>query len=130
MCNVLLRILSTECHSLLDGGIGDDVFSLSFDGKHLWMGGNSISTNDLMPVPPLSSLKSLHRQSNLVSSPCPSPDPSNCPIDIGDVIGCCIDFEREIAWFTKNGEAVNGQLRLHDFSDTITPAVSFSAGVR
>ena len=52
------------------------------------------------------------------------------PLAVGDVIGCCIDLDSEVAWFTRNGDPVKGHIRFHDIKDMITPAVSFSLGVK
>lgn len=53
------------------------------------------------------------------------------PISRGDVIGCCVDLNEEIVWFTKNGKKVPGQVKLfHECSDLLTPTVSFSSGAR
>ena len=128
-----------------DGGIGDDVFSLSYDGTHFWMGGTPISNNgdisaettSISPptlIVPTTTTKFLRRQDEVVVSPRLTPvmscDPVDTPLSVGDVIGCCIDLESEVAWFTKNGESVKGHLRFHDMKDMITPAVSFSSGVK
>ena len=59
-----------------------------------------------------------------------SPSDSTMPISVGDVIGCCLDLEREVAWFTKNGSEIPGHLVFHRCREMVTPAISFSAGIR
>ena len=134
-----------------DGGIGDDVFSLSFDGSHLWTGGVAVPTEEAQEeeeegkkeevkekeeeeeeVP--TSIKRLSRQYEVVSPPSLSPsescDSADTPLAVGDVIGCCIDLGEEEAWFMRNGRRLRGSLRFHGYGDMVTPAVSFSAGVK
>jgi len=49
----------------------------------------------------------------------------------GDVIGCCIDMEKETVRYTKNGKSVKGHLKLFkDCCELLTPAVSFSTATR
>ena len=49
----------------------------------------------------------------------------------GDVIGCCVDLEKETVRYTKNGKSVKGHLKLFkDCCELLTPAVSFSTGTR
>ena len=52
------------------------------------------------------------------------------PINIGDVIGCCLDLGRGVASFQKNGVSVDGHVEFHHCCKRITPAFSFSSGVR
>ncbi len=130
-----------------DGGIGDDVFSLSYDGTHFWMGGDSVAIGDVSDLcaeasplsPPTLSVstaptKSLRRQEEVVVSPCLTPvmpsDAADMTLAVGDVIGCCLDLAGETAWFTKNGEPVKGHLKFSNVKEMITPAVSFSSGVK
>lgn len=120
----------------IDGGIGDDVFSMSFDGTRLWTGGNAVSlaevSNDEETTPTLSK-HLLRRQEEILTTPITSPTPSDGPgvlFSVSDVIGCCIDLEKEVAWFIMNGKTLSGHIKFHHCNDMITPAVSFSSGVR
>lgn len=106
-------------YSLPGGGIGDDVYSLAFDGESFWVGGHDIEP---------SCSKRLQRQDSISQSPTPSVRAT--PISVGDVIGCCLDLEQEVAWFTRNGSQVPGHLVFHHCREMVTPAISFSAGVR
>ena len=102
------------------------------------MGGSPINTS-LTFAP---SRKKLPRQEEHVlfspsHSPSPSPSPTppderaeQLPISVGDVIGCCLDLERGVASFLKNGVMVEGHVEFHHCCKNITPALSFSAGVR
>ena len=121
--------LSHSLHQLhSDGGIGDDVFSLGFDGAQLWVGGTPVAIAPKTPPVTPSSSKLLRRQGEISSPTFNGVD--FAPFSVGDVIGCCIDLEAEVAWFTKNGIPVKGHIRFHDCNDIITPAVSFSSGVK
>lgn len=112
-----------------DGGIGDDVFSWSYDGAQLWIGGNPVIVVSDEPATPSSS-KCLHRQAE-VTSPCPSLGGLGAAaFSVDDVIGCCIDLEAEVAWFTRNGNPVKGHVKFRHCNSIITPAVSFSSGVK
>ena len=121
---------------LVAGGIGDDVYSVGFDGARYWVGGRAIDTS-LTFAP---TRKSLPRQEEHVlfspsHSPSPSPTPPDegteqLPISVGDVIGCCLDLERGVASFLKNGVPIEGCVEFHHCCKNITPALSFSAGVR
>ena len=129
-----------HCPTPSDGGIGDDVYSLSFDGTHLWTGGVSVLTQeeeekkeDCCKV--TSSIKCpLRRQEEVIASPCMSPSQSSCgrdtPFSVGDVIGCYMNLETEEAWFARNGRRMSGCLKFKDYNDMLTPAISFSAGVK
>ncbi len=104
---------------------------MGFDGASLWMGGHQIkpditTTTTTLTIP---SNKYLTRQEEVVTSPV-SEMSCDMPLAVGDVIGCCIDLEKEVAWFTKNGRSINNLLKLHGCNDLVTPAISFSSGVR
>ena len=105
------------------GGIGDDLYSIAFDGQYFWFGGESFQSR-----PPK---KKLQRQDMLALSPTP---PDTCvpcgTISVGDVIGCYLDLSKQEVWFTKNGCAVPGHLRFSHMDDMITPAISMSNSVR
>ena len=113
------RYWNSYLRSLPGGGIGDDVYSLAFDGESFWVGGHGIEP---------SSSKRLQRQFSVSQSPMP-PERA-APISVGDVIGCCLDLEREVAWFMRNGSHIPGHLVFHHCREMVTPAISFSAGVR
>ena len=59
------------------------------------------------------------------------------PIFVGDVIGCCQDLEREVAWYTKNSSEIPGLLvcSTTDTQDSInaehiiSPSVSYECKV-
>ena len=112
------RYWNSYLRSLPGGGIGDDVYSLAFDGESFWVGGHGIEPSS----------KRLQRQFSISQSPIP-PERAT-PISVGDVIGCCLDLEREVAWFTRNGSHIPGHLVFHHCREMVTPAISFSAGVR
>lgn len=103
---------------------------MSFDGNQVWMGGNPI-VKTTPPPTPSTLVRHLKRQEEVVSpeQTCDSSS-SDTPIAVGDVIGCCINLEEKVAWFIKNGRTVNTHLKFHDWNDMVTPAVSFSSGVR
>ena len=119
--------------NITDGGIGDDVFSVGFDGVKYWVGGRCIP-------PPLGNVhpdpqRQLTRQEDNISgspssSQSSSPVPHDKTISVGDVIGCYLDLERGVAWFTRNGVPAGGELVFHHSTEMLTPAVSFSAGIR
>ena len=101
--------------------MGDDVYSVGYDGLNFWVGGHQTNVRSGR------FRKKLLRQESLSFSPTPSVD---APLSVGDVIGCCLDLERGVAWFMKNGKTVSGHLEFHHCKDMITPAISFSSGVR
>ena len=103
-----------------EGGVGDDVFSIGFDGASFWVGGHSLSSP---------TTKRLVRQVKSVSDDRYSPSHTTS-LTVNDVIGCCLDLEVGVAWFTLNGVRVEGEVMFGHCKDLITPAVSFSAGVR
>lgn len=120
------------------GGIGDDVYSVGFDGAHYWVGGQAIPTS-LTSV--CSSKRQLTRQEEHVVSPNQSPTPPSSTsveedesqvlsVNVGDVIGCCLDLDRGVASFLKNGDSVNSHVEFHHCCKRITPALSFSAGIK
>ena len=145
------------------GGIGDDVYSVGFDGGQYWIGGQAIPTflmfnrtrrltrqeehvisPNQSPTPPRSASNPQSPTPPIASStPRSSSSPSHTPLDVGegeesddppvnvgDVIGCCLDLERGVASFQKNGISLDSHIEFHHCSQSITPAVSFSAGVR
>ena len=106
------------------------MFSVGYDGSQFWMGGTSITVSDDPPTT-TSHLRHLQRQNELSVSPTMLNHEDVTPICRGDVIGCCVDLEKQVVWFTKNGKTVMGHLKLfHDCCDLLTPTVSFSSGVR
>ena len=117
--------------SCAGGGLGDDIFSVGFDGTQFWLGGTAVCVQDNVPsghTGPTSSSKRLERQKGISSPDCLNLGNS---IAEGDVIGCCVDLESEVVWYTKNGRRVSGHLKLfQECSDLLTPAVSFSTGTR
>ena len=105
------------------GGIGDDLYSIAFDGEYFWFGGESFQSRP--------GKRKLQRQEMLSDSPTPSR--SSMPhgtICVGDVIGCHLDLSAQEVWFTKNGRAVPGRLHYSHLDDMITPAISVSNSVR
>ena len=85
---------------LTAGGLGDDVYSIGFDGDACWVGGHPLHHS---PVKVL---------------------------EAGDVVGCCIDVEKGIAFFTRNGTQVPGYTKLTYLTELATPSVSLSPGAR
>ena len=117
------------------GGVGDDLYSIAFDGEYFWFGGESFQYHT---QPPVTKKKGkLERQGSLSSSPIPPPiseeserKGSRCgKINVGDVIGCYLDLSRQEVWFSKNGEIVPGVLRFSHLNDMITPAISISSSI-
>ena len=121
------------------GGVGDDLYSVSFDGEFIWFGGHPIKSSE----EPLSSThrkRVLQRQFSLSSSPVPPPLAGDQQSEStgrtwgavceGDVIGCYCDLGRREVWFSKNGATVPGALRLAHLDDLLTPAISMSNNVR
>lgn len=104
------------------GGIGDDLYSIAFDGEYYWFGGESFQSKPCK--------KKLQRQDMLAASPTP-PDPRvHGTISVGDVIGCYLDLGKQEVWFTKNGHAVSGRLHFSHLDNMITPSISMSNSVR
>ena len=104
------------------GGIGDDLYSIAFDGEHFWFGGESFNSRP--------NKRRLERQETISTSPVPPTDQeTQGRIRVGDVIGCYLDLAAQEVWFTKNGRAVPGVLRFSHLNDTITPAMSMSSCV-
>ncbi len=109
------------------GGLGDDVFSVGYDGTQFWLGGTAMSVPSHTHSTLHSSVptKRLERQKEITSLD------DIGSLEVGDVIGCGVDLEKGIVWYTKNGESVRGYLKLfQECSDLLTPAVSFSTGTR
>ena len=104
------------------GGVGDDMFSLGYDGLNFWVGGHKLE-----PFWEQDSGRRLRRQQSIQGD---EPQLIYNPISVGDVIGCCLDLEVGVAWFTVNGNMVPGKLQFSQWKENITPAISFSAGVR
>ena len=101
--------------------MGDDVFSIGFDGLNFWVGGHSLA-------PPTT--RRLVRQSESVAGDTTPKSETTPTVSEGDVIGCCLDLERGVVWYMRNGERVTGELGIGHCRDMLTPAVSFSAGIR
>ena len=124
-------------HTHSAGGIGDDVYSVGYDGGQYWVGGKSIPAK--LNFAPKRKLTRQEEHVTSISERSPSPsspayfdedDSDALPIGIGDVIGCCLDLERGVASFLKNGVRVDGDVEFHHCCSRITPALSFSSGVR
>ena len=139
------------------GGVGDDLYSVSFDGEYFWFGGEP--TRSSLELPQRKGV--LKRQSSLSCSPVPPPGDQleegsgqrgregegstlSCSpgdqleedsglggrVREGDVIGCYLDVERKEVWFSRNGCVVPGVLRLPHLDEVVTPAISMSSSVR
>ena len=114
------------------GGIGDDLYSVAYDGEFFWFGGESFKT----AATGSPSKKKLRRQVGMVVSPTHSSAGSSFSvsslgaISVGDVIGCYLDLGAQEVWFTKNGVPVPGCLRFCHLDDMVTPAISVSSGAR
>ena len=119
---------------LTAGGVGDDVYSVGFDGARYWVGGRAIDTTLTFTRSRMLPRQEEHILFSPSHSPSPSPSPpleeEQLPISVGDVIGCCLDLERGVASFLKNGVLVEGHIEFHHCCKNITPALSFSAGIR
>ncbi|XP_053908876.1 ryanodine receptor 1 isoform X1 [Cuculus canorus] len=83
-------------------GVGDDLCSFAFDGRHLWTGG--------LPRPVVS--------------------PQRRALAGGDVVSCCLDLGVPSASFRINGGPVQGVLEAFNLDSLFSPVASFSHGVR
>ena len=112
---------SASGRGVTDGGVGDDVFSIGFDGRNFWVGGHSLA-------PPTT--RRLVRQSESIAGDTAPKSEATPTVSVGDVIGCCLDLERGVVWYVRNGVRVTGEVGFGHCRDMLTPAVSFSAGIR
>ncbi|KAG1945378.1 ryanodine receptor [Pimephales promelas] len=83
-------------------GVGDDLYSYSFDGLHLWAGCVARS----------------------VSSP------NQHLLRAEDVVSCCLDLSAPSISFRINGQPVQGMFENFNSDGLFFPVVSFSAGVK
>ena len=107
------------------GGVGDDLYSVAFDGEYFWFGSEAFRSRP--------GKKKLQRQETISTSPLPPSDETEEEderVRVGDVIGCYLDLAEQEVWFTKNGRTVPGVLRFSHLDDMITPAISISNSVR
>uniref|UniRef100_A0AAR2LK81 Ryanodine receptor 3 n=1 Tax=Pygocentrus nattereri TaxID=42514 RepID=A0AAR2LK81_PYGNA len=88
-------------------GVGDDLYSYSFDGLHLW----SVNTN-LTVIP--RAVASINQ--HLLNS--------------DDVVSCCLDLGAPSMSFRINGQPVQGMFEDFNTDGFFFPVVSFSAGVK
>ena len=80
--------------------LGDDMYSIGFDGHTCWVGGSPV-------------IKYHH-----------------VSLKAGDVIGCYIDVEKGVAFFALNGALLLGSAKLGYLTEQVTPSVSLSCGAR
>ena len=104
------------------GGIGDDLYSIAFDGEHFWFGGEAFQSK--------TSKGKLQRQEMTSDSPSYLSSSSGMSVSVGDVIGCYLDLSAQEVWFTKNGHTMAGRLRFSHLNDMVTPAISVSNSIR
>ena len=101
---------ATDGFSVVPGGIGHDMYSIGYDGKHLW-----VSQCDL-----------------LVANQKPSMRQYSSGIE-GDgktfVVGCCVDLQSRHFHFYHDGHPV-GQVVHLPHLDMVTPAISVAGNVR
>uniref|UniRef100_A0A8B9JLQ8 Ryanodine receptor 1a (skeletal) n=1 Tax=Astyanax mexicanus TaxID=7994 RepID=A0A8B9JLQ8_ASTMX len=83
-------------------GVGDDLYSYSFDGLHLWSG----------------------RVPRQVASP------SQHTLAAEDVVSCCLDLSVPSISFRVNGHPVQGMFENFNLDGLFFPVVSFSAGIK
>ncbi|XP_064847730.1 ryanodine receptor 3-like [Oncorhynchus masou masou] len=83
-------------------GVGDDLYSYSFDGLHLWSGRISRAVASI--------------NQHLLSS--------------DDVVSCCLDLGAPSMSFRINGQPVQGMFEDFNTDGFFFPVVSFSAGVK
>uniref|UniRef100_A0A3B3DVI6 Ryanodine receptor 1a (skeletal) n=1 Tax=Oryzias melastigma TaxID=30732 RepID=A0A3B3DVI6_ORYME len=81
-------------------GVGDDLYSYSFDGLHLWS-----------RVPRLVASHSQHT------------------LSADDVVSCCLDLSVPSISFRINGQPVQGMFENFNLDGLFFPVVSFSAGI-
>ena len=93
---------------VIGGGLGDDMYSVGYDGHACWVGGD-----------PLNLLRA-----GLGTGK------SRVGLGTGDVVGCCIDLEKGVVFFTLNGSQVPGYVRCGHLTELVTPSVSVSSGAR
>lgn len=93
---------------VIGGGLGDDMYSVGYDGHACWVGGD-----------PLNLLRA-----GLGTGK------SRAGLGTGDVVGCCIDLEKGVVFFTLNGSQVPGYIRCDHLTELVTPSVSVSSGAR
>ncbi|KAJ0060966.1 hypothetical protein NL108_003272, partial [Boleophthalmus pectinirostris] len=85
-------------------GVGDDLYSYSFDGLHLWSGMSRIPR----------AVASINQ--HLLNS--------------DDVVSCCLDLGAPSMSFRINGQPVQGMFEDFNTDGFFFPVVSFSAGVK
>ena len=103
---------------------------MGYDGSQFWIGGTPIAIVD-DSTSSVSAHHHLERQDQVPTQQQLHNHSHAAPISTGDVIGCCVDLEKESVWFTKNGRPVKGQVKLFkECCDLLTPTVSFSSGTR
>ncbi|XP_030196348.1 ryanodine receptor 2 isoform X3 [Gadus morhua] len=83
-------------------GAGDDLYSYSFDGLHLWSGCIA----------------------RTVSSP------NQHMLTVEDVVSCCLDLNSPSISFRINGQPVQGMFENFNCDGLFFPVVSFSAGIK
>ncbi|XP_067337181.1 ryanodine receptor 3 isoform X3 [Channa argus] len=83
-------------------GVGDDLYSYSFDGLHLWSGRIPRAVASINP--------------HLLNS--------------DDVVSCCLDLGAPSMSFRINGQPVQGMFENFNTDRFFFPVVSFSAGVK
>ncbi|KAM6946397.1 ryanodine receptor 1-like [Aplochiton taeniatus] len=85
-----------------ENGVGDDLYSYGFDGRHLWSG----------------------RVPRHVASP------SQHILSAEDVVSCCLDLSVPSISFRINGHPVQGMFENFNLDGLFFPTVSFSAGIK
>lgn len=91
-----------------EGGIGDDMYSVGYDGHACWVGGDPLNPS----------------HEGLWTGK------SHVGLGTGDVVGCCIDLEKGVSFFILNGSQVPGYVRQDHLTELVTPSVSISSGAR
>uniref|UniRef100_A0A8C5FWP2 Ryanodine receptor 2 n=1 Tax=Gadus morhua TaxID=8049 RepID=A0A8C5FWP2_GADMO len=93
-------------------GAGDDLYSYSFDGLHLW----SVSCLSHKIH------NTFHIQAYL--------SPNQHMLTVEDVVSCCLDLNSPSISFRINGQPVQGMFENFNCDGLFFPVVSFSAGIK
>lgn len=120
-------------------GVGDDLYSYSFDGLHLWSG----RLSNWMQLGCLKSESKLHvlwfcaftfLSTNTYGFPGRIPRAvasiNQHQLNSDDVVSCCLDLGAPSMSFRINGQPVQGMFEDFNTDGFFFPVVSFSAGVK
>lgn len=113
---------SSTGDSTVSGGLGDDMCSVGFDGSQLWMAGQSYGSSSSGTAYHHHKLQ--RQEEHDLSSP---------PHDAVHVLGCFLDMEEGLIWFSLNGkEFRTARVKMHQdvslSNNVVVPAISYSGG--